>query len=820
MKLRNSILLCVFCLVLCGGLWSLVGCGAGSFFDPDGRIPQEEWSSTSLQDSGDTDNQQDGGAAFETLSQPPEIPAGNMKSPQVAPRKCPHELASSPQSTFTGSPCQQDPNGVCSRGCQPAAFPNPPSTLDNSFFARCQEASVLCVGKGQEVETLQEAVRAVQNNAQITLVRIAKGRYVESVHFEKISQDLTIEGQSNHPTEGTVIIAPLPNRFVENYATLRFSTVGSITIKRLVLSGYGHGLYIRDFVSVNIDQSHHTANLLTGAWLSGQGKVSVQNSVFTYNGGVLSTQPQDTVSVNIDQSHRVAGKDTVSVNIDQSHRIPGLLVNEGQVSVNIDQSHRPKQRIVQGYRSQIQALQFGLVIQGAAEVTLARNQITHNAVGGLRISPGKDDIAVNIDQSHHPVQQDHIAVNIDQSHRVTGQDTVAVNIDQSHRVVLQGNYVAENGPRGWFSRSGEQAPGCAGGCSASHFCEANLCVPRLAQTGDKIGNKQTTYLAGVGALIAGKGEITLQGNSFFRNDTSGLILHSANKVWVNENAWEHNGQRSGVSTPQQFLVASVRLWAIAASLDIRANVVLDSPWHGIHVSESKALSSGTQALNVSLENNHISGLGQNLPAANIGANGLWIENAVGQRAVVSTIQRNYFSNNRRAGLMTTGFVTGQIFKNIFMTHPYRAITIHDVQQDASPQNALNLEENQISGASAYGIQVYGGGAKIFIKNNLIEGVRGVGGSREADIEGDGLNLAGLSQEVLVIGNTMRENYRAGIFLHSIQARLEDNHVSGCKYGIMTQSDSAYKEEKNDMTDNTQAARSMEKGKDLSNRKDF
>lgn len=74
-------------------------------------------------------------------------------------------------------------------------------------------------------------------------------------------------------------------------------------------------------------------------------------------------------------------------------------------------------------------------------------------------------------------------------------------------------------------------------------------------------------------------------------------------------------------------------------------------------------------------------------------------------------------------------------------------------------------------------------------------------------------------EVDVLSNTMRENFRAGIFLHSIKARLENNQVSGCKYGLMMQSGSSY-QGTNEMQRNTQDKQTMDQGKDLSNRKDF
>lgn len=810
----------------------VVGCGAGN-----PSTQGEEFEETGDFESTNTSNG-DGGANNPDLAGRPQdagpkadvgnkLPDGDISN-QVKIRQCPNQLSLKPTTDFKGSPCSDTDPLKCSTSCIPGnlgEFTSEPDT----FFSDCGKESVICVGPKQEVKTISEAARKAESNKSITHIRIASGRYVESVTFTNVTQDLKVEGQSNEPGKGAIVVAPLPPRPVKDYATLKFVRAGNLTIQRLVVSGYGHGLVVDGFISVNINNSHHTTNLLSGAWIKGDGKVTVRDSRFHYNGGVLRTLPTDTISVNINNSHRTAGQGTISVNINNSHRVvgndsiavninnshrlPGLKVND-TIAVNINNSHRT----VGTWRTQVEALQFGLVVERAKEVSLEHNRFTANAVGGLRVSPGGDEIAVNINNSHRIGTTDHISVNINNSHRVVGNDTIAVNINNSHRVAMNGNRIADNGPRGWFAASQAKAPGCGQGCSGSHFCENNVCMPKLGASIPKGAKPQREVLLGVGALVAGYGDVQMEGNSFFRNDVSGAFVRSADTVVSQQNAWEFNGQRPSVLQPRQFVAPNASFVGVTQRLEVVANLVTDSPGHGIVVVGNK--SSSSQPVDVVMTNNFVDGIGRTLALGANLSDGIRLDNTRASLQLKADLKDNYFTNNRRSGLALFGFVTGTIRGNFWWEHPYRAITVHDSFSEISSSNSLTIERNRIDRASGYGIQLFGGGAAVILRQNTISNVRGVGGSDEENAEGDAINLSNVKAMIEVLDNIISNNHRAGIFMHSIKARLENNRVSGCRYGSMMQNGSSYSGT-NDMEKNKNKSKEVgPSGTDLPNRKDF
>ncbi|TNE48222.1 MAG: right-handed parallel beta-helix repeat-containing protein [Deltaproteobacteria bacterium] len=830
MGMQTALLLMVL-LGLTGMGLTLVGCGASTSYLNDEEI------SGPYRDAGDITGKGDaGGGGSESTTQYNDSGPGENSSnqadapPTLAPegRVCPDKLGPGTGTSFTGQACDGENSSSCKAGCMPANLPAL-QTETSSFFADCSKPEVLCVGAGQEVASLSEAANKAQSDSSITHIKIASGRYVESVTFQNIQQDLTVEGQSNDPSNGAVLVAPLPPRPVEDYATLSFRKVGKLTISRLVVSGYGHGLFVNDFVSVNINNSHHTTNLLTGAMIKGNGNVFITDSRFVYNGGVLQFLPKGTISVNINNSHRVTGQGTISVNINNSHRVTG----NDTVAVNINNSHRipglvihketqgalqKGSAVVGQWRTQVEALQFGLVVEGANEVTLQNNRVTGNGVGGLRISPGGDEIAVNINNSHRIVNNDHVSVNINNSHRVVSNDTVSVNINNSHRVVMEGNRIADNGPRGWFAASQAAAPGCDGGCSGSHFCEGSVCLPKMGATINGGKRNGQTVVAGVGALVAGAGELTAKGNSFFRNDSSGIFARSINIFESEANALELNGQRSPQLLPSQFLFPAIQVAGVTQRITFKANLLTDSPGHGLLVTKSQPPKG--QAVDVVVANNYVAGIGRTLPEGSNASDGIRLDHRGFAQPLQLSMTANSFRNNRRSGLSLLGYITGSISKNKWVFHPFRAIAIHDTFDEQLPTNTLTLEDNTVSGASGYGIQLYGGGAQITLRRNYVENVRGVGGSQEENVEGDAINLVALKATTELLENTVTNNHRAGIFMHNIKVKMENNKISNCRYGAMMQSGAEYTGD-NEMKGNQQDSRKIAPSNgDLPNRKDF
>ncbi len=284
----------------------------------------------------------------------------DIPPPKVITRACPNQMSTSPQSSFVGQPCASSAtqNECNASGCQPSKLPKD-EKAPGGFFSDCSQESVLCVGKGKEVETLTAAVSEVKNNNKITTIRIAIGKYEEAVIFQNINRKLTFVGESNtnDPTQGAVIVAPAPQQPSPTYAALQFINVSEVVVSRLVLSGQGHGLYAEGAISVGINNDHLTANLRTGAWLKNNKSVTIQSTRVIENGATLE-------------------------------------------------------------KGVYQKLHFGLEIEGSKAVVIENSEVARNGSGGIAIA-GSSTIAVGINNDHRVADGSTIAVGINNDHRTT-----------------------------------------------------------------------------------------------------------------------------------------------------------------------------------------------------------------------------------------------------------------------------------------------------------------------------------------------------------------------------------------------------------------
>lgn len=617
-------------------------------------------------------------------------------------RMCPNKLLQTPKSAFTGTPCDANSfqNACPTSGCIPSTQPKDVAT-SSDFFKPCStNPSVICVGKGRQVETLTAALAALKQDSTINKILIAKGLYKESVTFEGLQRSLTIEGESNQydptGTKGVVIEAPKVASPADTYAALRFVKVPEITLTRLAVAGAGHGVFIEGSRSVIINNDHLTANLRSGLWLKDNDKVEITQTRIIRNG---ATQ-QDGV---------------------------------------------------------YQALHIGLMVENTkGQVLLKNNEIAHNGSGGALIT-GPNRISVIINNDHRVVS-----------------DTISVIINNDHRPVLEGNHVHHNGPLG-FAGYPKESSSCK--CNKTEFCEGNVCHRELISAGNQAG------YVGFGVAISDAKAVVITGNSFFANDTTGLMVSGVNTLTLSENSITRNGVRPHAdnSALQAFAHPAADLRGVASTLSLTHNIILDNVGTGIKVRHQLA----TTDLALRVGNNHFGGNSRFAAGENVaGGDGLNLDTIGGKAAIDLNASDNQFSDNRRAGITTKGPLKGTLKDNLLAKHPFRAIVIQDT--GTNKNNSINLTNNSIDGASGYGIQIYGGAATLNITNNQIRNLQTINNATNA--EADGINLTDLSSQVTVKGNLLQDNTRAGVFVSGTNTKVvaNNNQIATTQFPIVTQ----------------------------------
>tara|TARA_B100000609_G_scaffold199288_1_gene201821 strand:- start:8727 stop:10739 length:2013 start_codon:yes stop_codon:yes gene_type:complete len=615
-----------------------------------------------------------------------------------------------------------------------------------------------------EVKTIREAAVLAEKDQNITRVFIFAGTYKESVTFRNLRQDLSIEGVSNDSTTGTRIIAPpLKNTALPLYATLRFINVKKVKLSFVHLSGAGHGVFAARGISIHLSHLFSTGNVRTGATLVNIGEAVVENCQFSDNGNF--------VAVNINNQHYPVVENQIAVNINNQHK------GSGQIAVNINNQHRPYDES-----------RFGLVIEGSREVFVDKNLFAKNYNGGLAVF-GPGQVAVNINNQHKGTGQ--IAVNINNQHRVIAGSQIAVNINNQHKVVGKGNRFANNGPVS-FHR-GRLSTGQCGQCSPGSYCQGTTCQPKLSVAHEQLSGAKA--IMGVGAVIAGMGDVQLTGNSFFRNDATGLIVHSIKDLTLSNNAISRNGVRPESTLPNllAFALPAIHLWNIHGKVDVNKNLIAENVSVGLQVSnfDHKGMPA---MLKINANANHITGNGVFLSKNESVGDGIKLMTELkGSNSIEMNVYGNVFMKNRRSGFASHGAIRGSLEGNLFRSHPGRALALHDTgfQKD----NTIKILKNTIQEAFGYGIQIYGGteaqnsDAKIELSGNRIDSVKSLktmDSSKEMP-EADGVSLVNLSiANITIKENLFAEMGRAAVFMHSSKATAEGNQIDSCTYGFILQ----------------------------------
>jgi len=468
--------------------------------------------------------------------------------------------------------------------------------------------------------------------------------------------------------------------------------------------------------------------------------------------------------------HGLIVRGTLFVSIDNSHHTTNLrtgLSLYGNDKVLIQSCHVHKNgSSLQLNPKENKDLRFGIVIEGSKDVSVSGCEVSRNGAGGIRISPSK------------------IAVSIDNSHRVASNDEISVSIDNSHRVAMESNHIHHNGPVGRVDAS--KAGNCSSSCSSGSFCEVGLCHPNLLRPSDANNPKSAPTLLGVGVVIAGTGSLTFNGNSLFSNDTAGALFYSVNTIAMQENAVERNGVRP-FATPlikKRFLHSAVHIWGVKQSIDFTHNLLVDNITTSVQIAQK---SSPSTALKLQANRNHFSGNGRFSLGNDIShGDGLRLLSQSKGAGIQVQSSDNYFTNNGHSGIFSSGPIAGELKGNLFEKHLFRALVLHDIGTKAS--NQLMMKQNTIAGASGYGIQVYGGATQILIEANVVKDLQNIPNAKGTGLkEADAINLTQLkSAKVLIQGNTLSQNKRAGIFLDATKAEVNNNTLSGNKFAIVSQ----------------------------------
>jgi len=770
---------------------SSVHCGAASSTDPykgggESRAPAKQDSGTSRET--DNKSRSDAGRPDVTAGgEPNSIPEHAEKPETAAPssertsgrdawdpptkdeffkkRACPGDFQGS-ASPFPSSakPCSGNaPQKECLQtACIPTEQPSTEELKD--FATRCKDPKVLCVGSKFPTKTLKEAKAIFLKDKKIETILLSAEIHLANVTFSGLQRALTIEGQSNDPKKGTLIATPPPTKTsAQPHAALRFESAQNLTFKRLVFSGDGHGLYIKKANEVTLSQTLFRYNRLSGAWLEELQKVRVEKSHFLANGAisVIINHDYRPNGVIINHDYRPKG-----VIINHDYRTNSVIINHDYrkwgrdgVSVIINHDYR-KGNFLRNIGGPYEKLRYGLVILKSKNSEIHGSIFEKNGAGGVRIS-----------------STEKLGVIINHDYRVLGDGQVGVIINHDYRVAMTGNMFYKNGP---VSRANARTAKACSACPSGTFCEGGMCHKNLL-LGPK--DKNAGAMLGVGAVVAGIGTVEVKGNSFFSNDASGLLLHSAKSVKLQQNAFERNGVRAFVPMKKmrEFAFASARIWGVEGTVEVFANSILDGASHGLHISHQPKKS---HSLPFTFSGNYVAGSGRFLPrdVRDVG-DGIRVNSTGNVLGMELTGSQNYFENNRRSGFFSQGAVFGRLSKNSFGGHPNRALVFHNVSKVDGKK--LTIHDNKIIEARGYGVQFFLGNADIILSKNTIENVRALSRNLK-NAEADALHFNELKSVVTMFENQLTGNFRAGVFLHGTTGKMSQNTISGSPFSVITQ----------------------------------
>ncbi len=620
---------------------------------------------------------------------------------------CPDRLVAGSSVNFAGEACDINKSEACERGCRPAVT-FVPSKIDGELDALCAQTGVLCVGKGRTLEDIKELPKRLQDDATIVRVILMGEVWQGPIELTGLSRAITLEGVSNEAQAGARIQLAEQADAPEDYAAIRIESSADITLKRLHISGGGHGVLVRTANVVTLEDVILTENRLSGLQVEAAEEVKIVRTQATHNGKPL---------------------------------------------------------LRDGTTEPISRLRFGISLGKVKAVSVAETEIAHNGAGGLARA------------------WEQKAVGITHDHRVTGRyEKYGVGITHDHKVAMRSTYVHHNGPIAADTRRSSED--CSARCGAATFCEAGICRPSLVEEGQE--PTQGQRLLGVGVHITGAGIVDLEGNSFFGNDTAGVVVFSSRSVRLAHNAFERNGVRPAetkADLADRFASPAAHLWHVQADIRVEANLFVDNYGDGLRVGHQQVEGQAIGKLSANLFSNAFWGQGRTRPRGEFPAGaGVRMSHALEGVEADVRVEKNYFHQNGAAGLAVSGTGRFDVLENKFEKERLRAIAFHDVNSAKT-----TIARNSLSEIQGFGVQLFDIAGEFVLADLWINNVKRI----TEDSEGDAINVSRLSKGNVSIQNTVFQDAgRSGIFLDAARADLLGNVFQAIAQPLLLQGDAS------------------------------
>ena len=604
---------------------------------------------------------------------------------------CPDAIATNRDNPFDGVPCDATaPVEQCTSACTPLNQPTFETLPTEGVDERCKQSDTLCVGSAYDTRSLDEIAKKLDDNPAIQIVLFAAERFEGTLSLNALQRPLTLEGVSNDPQQGTILIAPQEASPTEEYASLRLQSQSDITLKRLRLQGGGHGLLIEKARNVTLHDVVFHANALSGLWIQEAENLRLERCQITQNGATREA--------------------------------------EGTLS----------------------RFRFGAKLEKIKDTEILSSEISRNGAGGLLLWLSSK--AIGITNDHRPITYERLGI----------------GITNDHKVALRGNLIHHNGP---VSKNDDvrRDGTCKAACPNNGFCEGGVCHPSLIANEPSIQGARGLF--GVGVFIAGIGKLDLHGNSFFGNDTSGLIAHSLGSVTLQQNAFERNGVRPFASKENADASAypAAHLWGISENLQVTENLFHANLDTGLRVGcfPTDTLPNPKTISNVRENIFSAQGLARTQDGLPQGI-GLRFAYGTGDINASLTLESNAFFDNGSSSFALTGSSKSlNLRQNTFTRNRLRAITLHDARFETA-----NLINNQIDGATGYAVQMNDSEGSLTFEKNIIKNVSNAPNGEEAD----GIHLSQNKGTLRVSGNSFTSLTRAAIFANQNNVVLGEGNL--------------------------------------------
>jgi hypothetical protein len=280
---------------------------------------------------------------------------------------CPDAIATNRENPFNGAPCDATtPAEQCTSACTPLNQPTSETLPTEGLDERCKQTDTLCVGSAYDTRSLDEIAKKLDDNPAIQIVLFAAERFEGTLSLQALQRPLTLEGISNDPQAGTILIAPQEASPTEEYTSLRLQSQSDITLKRLRLQGGGHGLLIEKARNVTLHDVVFHANTLSGLWIQEAEILRLERCQITQNGATRDTD--GTLSRFRFGAKLEKIKDTEILSSEISRNgAGGLLLWLSSKAIGVTNDHRP-----------ITYERLGIGVTNDHKVALRGNLIHHN----------------------------------------------------------------------------------------------------------------------------------------------------------------------------------------------------------------------------------------------------------------------------------------------------------------------------------------------------------------------------------------------------------------------------------------------------------